>query len=186
MITRCAIAALVCALSLCAQSGSPVTITPDPPIAATVQLGFYNSAGSIAYICRARQIAPQNTWAVGNGLTSIVVSSDTATITFGAAPGMYVGLRLTVSGATAASGLNGEYKVASVSGSTVTVATSGVNDATFNGAGLTVATTWPLTGAGLWAIQAHAYDASGSWAGSYWAGNGSTAYYLRCSDRAKY
>lgn len=164
--------------------GTAVSPTSDPPPTAVVQQGFYDASGTFQYLCRARQANVTNTWGVGNGLTSIVVSSNVATVTFSQAPGMYVGLRFTISGSTV-SALNGTYKVTGISSATVTFATSGVSDGTYNNAALVVLTTWPLLTAPVWAISVSHYDTSNRWDGGYWAGV-DTSYSVKCSDRANY
>lgn len=162
-------------------------VTGAPPFG-IVQLLFYSGA-NVTYICNAAQATNSTTFAIGGtpSLTNIVVATNTATATFGATAQFWVGQQGTVAGSTTAA-LNGTYKVTGVSGSTITFTTSGVGDATYSNAALTITTSQPLLNASLWSIQAFTYTGS-SVTGIYWAGtpSGTTVpQNLKCSDRGNY
>jgi hypothetical protein len=156
-----------------------------PPPSAYEKLFFYDGSNNLQYICMAQQNQRANSYSVsGSTLTSIVVATNVGTVTFGTAPGLYVGARITVSGSTTAA-LNGAYQVTAVSGATVTITTSGVSDATYSNAALTVTTNNPLTGAAIWAIQVFSYNVSNQLIDAHWAG-GSAGEAFACSNRASY
>lgn len=144
---------------------------------------------NVTAICMAPAVTSAPTvYAIGGtpSLTNIVVSTNVGTITFGAAAQFWVGQRLTVTGSTTAL-LNGTYRVNTVSGSTVTITTVGVADATYNNAAMTVSTSAPLLNALLWSIQIFTYTNS-SVNAAYFAGAASFQINqgLACSARTTY
>lgn len=173
------------------QGGQAVNQVGGAPPFATVQQYYYNGASTpqVIYICSAPQFAPVTVFAISGvpALTSIAVSTNVGTITFGATAQFWVGQQLTVAGSTTAP-LNGTYKVQTVSGSTVTITTVGVSDGTYNNAAMTVSTNEPLLNALLWSIQVFNYPAT-NLGTSYFGGNpqGNTVPSgLACSARSTY
>lgn len=168
--------------------GQAVNQVQGPPPTAWVGQDFYNGSNQIIYICYSPAYAALTTYSVASStLTSIAVATNVGTVTLSATAQFWVGSRLVVSGSTT-SALNGTYKVTAVSGSTVTITTSGVADATYNTAALVITTNAPLLNAPVWSIQAFTY-AAGYLSGSYWGGNptGITVPQgLACSARASY
>lgn len=157
------------------------------PTAITTRL-FKDANSNLAYVCNAQQIRPNasSVKTSDSSLTSIVVSSDTATITTASAHGAWVGMEVTISGATANTGLNASYKIATVpSSTTYTVATSGVSNSTNTESTLVVSTFNPLLTQAVWQIQVLTYDSSNFLEGTYYA-NGLSDYVLACSNRANY
>lgn len=174
--------------SLFAQ-GQSVNQVQGPPPQAWVSQFYYNGSNQVTYICTAQQSAPLTTFAIAGtpALTNIVVATDVGTITFGASAQFWVGQQLTVAASTTAA-LNGTYKVQTVIGSTVTITTAGVADATYNNAAMTVSTVEPLLNASLWSIQVFNYPTA-NLGTSYWGGlpQGSTVPQgLACSNRGNY
>lgn len=169
-----------------AQAVNPVS---GPPPFGTVQQYYFNGSNQPTYICSSSQFAPTTTFAIGGSpaFTNIVVLSNVGTITFGATAQFWVGQQLTVAASTTAA-LNATYKVQTVSGSTVTITTVGVADATYSNAAMTVSTSEPLLNASLWSIQVFNYPTA-NLGTSYWGGNpqGNTIPAgLKCSDRSNY
>ena len=153
-----------------------------------VQQLFYNSTPSLTYVCAANALQPVSTfYRSSSTLTSIVVATNVGTINFSSTSYLWVGATVVVAGSTT-SALNGTYQVSAVSGSTATIATSGVADATYNNAAMTVSTTSPLLNASVWAIQVLKYNATPSLTSVFWAGLPSTSvpHALKCSDRGNY
>jgi hypothetical protein len=144
--------------------------------------GFY-SGSLLVYQCVAYPVSGTTTWTFADGgVTSIVDSSNTATITFSAAHGLSVGNRITISGSTSTQ-LNTTYKVAGVTNTTViTVTTASVTDATYT-TGVNITTTAPLTSKAVWNIAYLTYDASNQWTSTTWA-EGSRSFNQVCDDRA--
>ena len=153
----------------------------------------YDGNGNMTAKCSSPQNGPTSTWTVAaTTLTSIAVSTNVGTVTFSAAPGLYVGARITVSGSTTAA-LNGTYLVSAVAGSTATITTAGVGDATYNTSALVISTSYPLTNQGVWSIQKFVYNTSNQFTGKYWAQPGSNTSSpwqvyqgLKCTDAALY
>jgi hypothetical protein len=173
---------------VCFAQGPVVNQTSGPPPEATQNLFYYDANNNLQYNCRAPQRQSPTTYTrSASSLTSIAVSSNTATMTTAAAHGLYIGAIVTVTGASVVPALNGTYKVLTVpSSTTLTFTTSGVGNATYNEATLVVTTTYPLTTANRWAIQVFTYDATtNSITGSYWA-NTSVGYGLACTNRTSY
>ncbi len=148
---------------------------------------WYDGATNLQYMCSANALQPITTFYKSSStLTSIVVSSNTGTINFATTSYLWPGALVTVAGSTTAA-LNGTYRVLTVSTTTATITTSGVGDATYSNAALTVSTLAPLINAPVWAIQVFTYTGT-TLLSSYWAGNPSSTvpHGLRCSDRANY
>ncbi len=178
---------LILAAAAFAQ-GSPVNITSDPPPAAVVSQFFYDASNNLQYICKSPQRGPTSVQKrTDSTLTSIAyLTSTTATVTTASAHGLYVGARVTVSGATVDTDLNGTTTVLTVpSSTTYTITIANVANATYTESTLVVTTTYPLLTAPKWAIQAFTYNGSNYLTGSYFA-NASTGYGLACTDRATY
>ncbi len=178
--------ALILGSALCSfgQGASPVTIaTPSIP---EVKRFFYDGSSNLQYICTAKQKAGIALWKRSDStLTSIVVSSNTATITVPTPHYIYTGARITISGATVDSDLNGTYSILTTGSSTTfTITTANVSDATYTEATLVVSTDYPLYNSALWAIQAFQFTST-TLDGSLWA-NSNVAYNLACSNRATY
>lgn len=176
-------------VAICAfgQSGPSVNQVAGPPPNAVENLLFYDGNGNNTYICEASQFQQQTYSASVGGstsLTNIVVLSNVATATFGTAPGLYVGARVTVSASTT-SALNGTYTVTSVSGATVLFSTSGVSNGTYSTTGLTVSTNQPRTSQAVWAIIVLKYNASNQLVATGWADT-ATGYSKICDNRANY
>ena len=156
----------------------------SPPNTPYSYLIFRDGSNNIEYICRALSRQPSFDWRVSDTtLTSIVVSSNTATVTTASAHGLAVGNQVSVFGSAVAA-LNGGYQVATVGATTFTFTTSGVSDATYNNAELGVGTTAPRSNASIWSIQKFFYTTSlidrFGWADS------STSTNKSCSDRTTY
>jgi len=140
------------------------------PPASIISVYGYDSNSNLSYICQAPQISPTlSTWAIGGKLSGVVVASGTATATFTAAPGLYLGALLSISGAA---GLNGNYPVTGVSGLTVTFTTAAA-DGTYNAAGTKITTMNPLLSAYVWSIQKFTYVA-GAIQTIYWVTSASS------------
>lgn len=178
LIQRCVLA-WIGAASLFAQS---------PPSSPWVTLLFYNASSQIQYVCYSPALAPTTTYAIGAtpGLTSIVVATNVGTVNLPATAQWWVGQRITVAGSTT-SALNGTYVLSAVVGTTATITTSGVSDATYNNAAMTISTTAPVLDSPRWSIQVMTY-ASSNLATSYWASSASTGVnsQLACSNRTAY
>lgn len=88
--------------------------------------------------------SPTTTWSINGGnLTSIVVSSNVGTVTT-AAQTLVLGNYVQILGSTTAA-LNGTYPLLAATDSThFTITTSGVADATYNNAGMSVGFTTPM------------------------------------------
>lgn len=123
--------------------------------AESTTLMFYSGA-NLAYTCEAPSVQPAYYWSRNNStLTSIADSSNTSTLTFSAAHGLAKNNKVTISGATIATALNGDYIIQTVgSSTTATVTTSGVADATYTESSLRVSTTAPRTTAAIWKVTA--------------------------------
>lgn len=181
------IAALLCAVSLLAQQGSAVNQVSGPTPNNGVYLYFYNGSSQITHICFANAVQPATTYTIGAlpGLTSVVVLTNVGTINLATTAYLWVGQRITLAG-FALTALNGTYTISAVSGSTATIATSGVADATYTTSGATLATTGPVLNNNVWNIQIFTY-ASTLLATSYYAGGGiGPNNQLACSSRASY
>jgi hypothetical protein len=95
---------------------------------------------------------------------------------------------IVVSGSTTAA-LNGTYTIqtgGAVTGGSATaftIATSGVGNATYNTAALTVSTTAPRTTTAIWSLEQFVYNASNNIIVDQFA-NGNTAHTNICDARA--
>ena len=189
--------AILAASTMCALGqGQPVNQVLNPPPSGWTYLYWCGSSmtacgtgnTNVTAICMAPSATSTATvFAIGStpALTNIAVSSNVGTINFGATAQLWVGQRVTVAGSTTAA-LNGTYRINAVSGSTATITTVGVGDATYNNAALTVSTTAPLLNATLWAIQIFTYTDS-SVNASYYAGGGiQITLGIACSNRTAY
>lgn len=156
-----------------------------PPKTGFVDQLFY-SGSNVQYDCQApAQVAPTSVNVSGSTLVSIVVSSNTATVTTALLNGLWAGARVTVSGSTVGA-LNTTYTVLTVSSTTYTFTTSGVSDGTYNNTPLTVTTNSPLLTSAVWFITVIHYNGSVV-DGTYPAGPGaSISYKAICSQRASY
>lgn len=153
---------------------------------ACVALTFYTGSNLTAQ-CFAPQSSPSNAnrWSVAlSNLTNIVVATNVGTINFPATAQYWVGMQITVSG-SATTALNKTYRVTAVSGTTATITTSGVGDATYTD--MTISTNNPVLNQAVWAIQIFTYDGSNNFTGSYWANSSNAVNFgLACSARATY
>lgn len=187
------IALLACA----AFAQTPTNQSDGPPPAAFVKLLDYNSTYLI-YVGIATQFQQPSLLCSNLGatcrkrsdstLTSIAVSANVATVTCSTVCGMWKGQRVTVTGATVDTDLNGTYTVTSdtnTSATTYTFTTASVANATYTEATLQVSTNMPLTTQAVWAIQAMKYDGSNNLIASEWA-NGSVGMALAYSNRTTY
>ncbi len=108
--------------------------------------------------------------------------TNVGTVTTAAAHGLAVNDRVTVSGATVDTDLNGVYAIVTVGSSTTfTITTVSVADATYTESTLKFTTTAPRTTLPIWGIQKFTYATSVLQA-TQWAGGSSTGQV--CADRA--
>ncbi len=172
------------------QSGQPVSVVQFPNQTPTRFLDY--SGSNLTYLCLAPSInqtsTPGNyTYSLSVGastLTSIVVLTNVGTVTTVGAHGLMAGQPTTVSGSTTAA-LNANYVVATVpTTTTYTITTSGVGNATYSNAALTVSGTAPLLTSPIWSIQHFLYDASNNLTGTQCALGSCLALTNKCSDRA--
>lgn len=190
-------AGLLAAMSLYGQVSTTVALSKGNPDAAYTTLNFYSGANLI-YICKAPAFRQQATytWAitpgVGQGtLTNVVVLTNTGTVTTSAAHGLTIGNKVTITGATVDTDLNGSYYVQTVpSSTTFTITTASVANATYTDATMSLYTTAPRTTAPIWSIQRYGYDGSNNRITEQFAvssvtgGVGTVAYSFICDDRA--
>lgn len=164
----------LCAISVLAQeNGTPVSVVAFPPSQPEKILDY--SGSNLIYIGYSSPVIDYTRitgtsafrWTrSASTLTSIVDSSNTATVTTSTAHGLQVGQLVTVSGATVDTDLNGTYYVQTVgSTTTFTITTSGVTDATYTESTLVVSTNAPLTTQPIWVIQKLSYDGSSNLVG---------------------
>lgn len=157
-----------------------------PPATAPTLLSFKNGNGDLEYVCFTSPDQPSFSWTrVDATLTSIVVLTDTGTVTTSTAHGLQPGNLVTLAGATVDTDLNGTYVVQTV-GSTVTftITTASVANNTYVEATLTAATTAPRTTAAIWSIQKLVYDAGNFNTHVQWAGGLPSAYKYIADNRA--
>jgi hypothetical protein len=168
-----------------AQDGVTVNQTEGPSRKPYQKLQFY-SGTDLEYVCYAGSHNTTATWARSdNSLTSIAVSTNTATATTAADHGITVDASITVSGATVDTDLNGTYVVLTVATpTTFTFTTASVGDATYTEATLQFTHTGARDTEAIWSIQKFVY-ASNKVIKSGWA-NGSTALVRVCASRATY
>jgi hypothetical protein len=165
-----------------AQGGADVNQVGAFPNSPIVTHLLYDGSGNITFVCKSPQAGPITTQKVSNStLTNIVVSANVGTVTTSAAHGLYVGARVTITGATVDTDLNGTYTVRSVTSSTAyTITTAAVADATYTDAGLVITTKFPLLTATRWAILAMPLNSSSLLDGTVFESTG-TGYGLACS-----
>jgi hypothetical protein len=168
-----------------AQTGS-ASVSLGTPNSPEVKRFFYDGSDNLKYVCVGLQKSGATTLKRSDStLTNIVVSSNTATVTSAADHYLYPGVRITISGATVDTDLNGSYTIlTSAASTTFTFTTASVADATYNEAGLVITTTFPKLNALKWAIQVYTY-LSTALTGSHWA-ESAVSYNMKCSDRASY
>ena len=149
--------ALTCAFMTFAQVGADVIVSDGPQRTFHTQLYFRDGSNNTEYACIALRNQPTFTWTVaGSTLTSIVDSSNTATVTTPSAHGLAVGNAVTIAGASDAD-LNKTFYVQTVgSTTTFTITTDSVTDATYT-TGLSLSTRAPRTTAAIWTIQKYSY-----------------------------
>jgi len=164
--------------------GPVVNQSIGPPVTAWTVLYFYDGSDNLEFVCFARPVQPEKTFARSDAsLTSIAVSTNVATATTAAAHGLQIGNKIVVSGATVDADLNGTYIIASVpSSTTFTFATASVSDGTYTEATLQFVTTAPRTSEPIWAVSRYQYS-TGKLTHSQWA-DGNTADDNVCDDRA--
>jgi hypothetical protein len=157
---------LVCGLAavcLMAQSNAPeVALSDGPPAKGWTNLYKYTAisgADYIEYICSAPSQRPAELISV----TQAVDSGSTSTVTTAVNHGLAAGNLVTFAGFTGgAAGLNTSFKVVSVgSATTFTITTSGISDATYNNAGITLSTSAPRSSQPIWAIKRFTYGGTG-------------------------
>ena len=156
-----------------------------PPNTPVTLLQYRDGSNNVEYVCKALSNQPTYTWSVAAAtLVSIVVSSNTATITFSANHGLAVGNRLSIRGGTVDADINADYLVATGGTTTLTVTTSAVADGTYTDATLVLYTTAPRNNAAMWSIYRNFYTTTyldrTSWA------EGSSAMTKTCSSRTTY
>lgn len=176
---------------LFAQTSPEYTQSVAPPTTPYTSLFYRDGSSNVEYICKALSNQPTYVWYAANGtpvLTSIVDSTNTATITTATDHGLLAGNRVQIFGVTSDVDLNGSYVIATVpSGNTFTITTANVTDGTYNGtsdSGMKMSTNSPRTTASVWSIQRNFYTTTyidrTAWA------EGTTATTNACSSRTSY
>lgn len=147
---------------------------------------YFYSGSNLQYICEALQKQAITSVSIGaSTLTNITVATNVATATTVSAHQLYKGARVTVSGATVDTDLNGTYTILTVpSSTTYTFTTAAVADATYTDSGLTVSTNWPLLSLAKWSIKVFTY--TGTLVDGIYDANSTTSPSLACSNRASY
>jgi hypothetical protein len=158
---------LICGLAaLCLHAQTEVMISEMPPPRGATNLYFYDASDRVEYICTAASARPS----VSLGVTQIVDAANTATVTTAAAHGLAVNNSVTIAGVTGDTDLNGTYRILTVpSTTTFTVTSASVTDATYNTAGITLATAAPRSDSAAWAIKKYTYNAAGKISAEQWA-----------------
>jgi hypothetical protein len=180
-------------VSLSYAQVTTVAVSKQPPNISITTYTYYNAGGNPQYVCKAISNQPSYSWSVTPSttqgtLTSIVVNTNVGTVTMAANHGLNVNNIIVVSGSTTAA-LNGTYTIqtggAVTGGSTTafTITTSGVGNATYNTAALTVSTTAPRTTTAIWSIEQFVYNASSNVIIDQFA-NGNTAHTNICDNRS--
>jgi hypothetical protein len=179
------LAVIIGVSALCGQDGTSVSVSEGPPYVAYTSLFFYDATPNLQYICKARSQQPTFSWTRSlNTLTSIADSANTGTVTTSTAHGLSVGNKVTVSGATVDTDLNGTYVIQTVgSTTTFTITTASVTDATYTEATLAVSTTAARTTAPQWDIVRFTYDGTPLMTNMQHAG-GKSATNSICGNRA--
>ncbi len=164
--------------------GQPVNQTQGPPPDAFTTLLFYDGSNNITYTCKAKSQQPTFTWARSDStLTSIMVLTNTGTVTTSTAHGLAVGNLVTVAGATVDTDLNGTYVIQTVgSTTTFTITTASVANATYTESTLTLSTTSPRSSAPQWDI--FKFITTGSNITSIQKAGGKSAPNSICDNRA--
>lgn len=180
------------ATAIWAQSiGQPVSIVQYPNETPTIFMD-YNGGTNLTYLCVASPLnktSTQSNYAyslsvAAGTLTSIVVSTNTGTVTTVNAHGLMVGQTTTVSGSTTTA-LNGSYVVQTVpSTTTFTITTAGVGNATYNNGPLTVAGSVPLLTSPIWSIRHFTYDGNNNLTGTQCANGACNLQTNICANRA--
>ena len=145
--------------SLYAQAGgSPVVVTKTAP---STVLNFYDGSNNLEYVCRTPYPATRSKFTIAdNTLTSIVVSSNTGTVTI-PSHGLAIGNAITVTGTTGDTDLNDTWIVQTVTNANVfTITTANVSNATYNNAGMIVTTNAPRSSAPIWQISKYSYTST--------------------------
>lgn len=149
------------------EAQAVTSFPPDGPAVVPYEERISYSGGLPEYKCIARAQSPTSTIGVllansgpadGGGatplLTQIVVSGSTATATTSAAHGLAVGHRITISGGTTDTDLNGNFTIATVASSTTFAFTvANVTAGTYVDSGLKISTTAPRETMGVWSIE---------------------------------
>lgn len=161
-LTIVLLAALALPRVLVSQDTDPaVSTSGGPPSRSWTARYKYTQIGGadyVEYICMAR--TTQN--ATSNNVTQVQDSANTAAVTTASPHGLAVNNRVTLAGISGAAGLNGTFIVLTVPSPTIfTVATSGVADAVYNNAGITLSSTAPRTTDPIWAIKKYLYGGTG-------------------------
>ena len=136
------------------QDGNSVTLSRMPQNKKVTTNTEDDGAGTLLYSAWAYsdQTAAWAPSIANAGLTSIVDSANTSTVTTVANHGLLVGNRIYIGGATDTD-LNGYYYVQTTpTATTFTVTTASVTDATYNGAALYMSTRAPRTNTAVWYI----------------------------------
>lgn len=181
---RVIITLLMSAVAVFGQAkGTPVTVT-NYPTGQPTQILDYDGSSHVIFIGYAIPIQPSFSWTVaGSTLTSIAVATNVGTVTTSTAHGLVVGNPVIVAG-SATTALNGIYRIATVgSASTFTITTSGVSNATYTDAGLSVSTTAPRGTAAIWSIECFQITTSNK-TSQQWVGGTPTSYSSIWANRA--
>lgn len=144
--------------------GTPARLSDSPNDRNYVIKYSYDVSGRIEYIGRAARKQPEFSWTVSSGrLVSIVVSSNTATITTSSMHGLTIGNKVTISGVTGDTDINKTYYVQTTpTDTTFTVTTASVSNGTYNNSAAAVRTTAARVSAACWFIEKFLYDGSGN------------------------
>lgn len=152
---------MLLSVSLFAQQGPEVVVSVGPPQTNWSSLYYRDGSNNIEYVCIARSIQPSPfAWyAAGSSvtLTSVVDSSNTATVTTTANHGLLPGNIVQIQGVTTDTDLNGVYTIATVgSATTFTITTANVTDGAYTGVtdpAMNLSTQSPRTNAAVWSIM---------------------------------
>ncbi len=187
-----AVVLLITVVASAQQGGTPVqpVLYPyDQPI----KFFDYDGSGNLIYTCQTKASGPWNNNSVpstfswtraANTLTSIVDSTNTATVTTSTAHGLQVANAITISGATVDTDLNGTYYIQTVgSTTTFTITTANVTDATYTESTLAVSSTAPRLTVAIWSIFKFTYNGSNQLT-NFQMSNGVPAMNQICANRA--
>lgn len=179
---------ILSAIGLQAQVAPEVNPAIGPPVTPIVQYLFRDGSNNFTYICSALAKQPTYSWLRSTTtLTSIVVSSNTATVTTSTAHGLSVDNRVYVFGATVDTDFNTSagYKIATVGSSTTfTFTTVNVADGTYTEATLGIWTVFPRSNDTVWSISRNYYTTT-YLDSSRWA-EGDTSFTKACDSRTTY